>query len=569
MPLPDEAGSPLSSSAESRTLAVHRQSNRRFTILILLIAFIFSILVVRITKLMFFEKDILLTNPRIDRSVERGFITDRNGEKLALSLETYSVYARPSEIQQKSEAARQLAGPLGVPYEQILRKINTRKPFVWIKRQVDVKHSDELEKLDVKGIYLEKEYRRYYPFESLASHVIGFAGVDQKGLEGVEFQFDDALLPKRIERKSENTQTLRRGYTVVLTIDRFIQEIVEEELIAAFETTGARHISAIVMHPSTGEILAMANHPGYNLNRFSSYDDRLKRNRAITDSFEPGSTFKIFVAAMLLDNGILQETDQFECAGSVNVYDVTIHDTGVHGTVNFRQILERSCNVGMVKAVDGVDNAQLYESLRAFGFGEPTGVNLPGEARGILRNPRDWSGLSKYVLSIGQEISVTPLQLVAAASAIANGGVLMQPRIVQRVEKSDGTLLTEYRPVQLRRVIREETAEQLLDILIGVLSDRGTGYKARLEGYTIAGKTGTAQIADTVSGGYLDGQFFASFVGFLPIPDPRIVILITLDRPLGETYGGQTAAPIFRNIVERIAPYLNILPSFSEIYVLR
>jgi cell division protein FtsI (penicillin-binding protein 3) len=248
---------------------------------------------------------------------------------------------------------------------------------------------------------------------------------------------------------------------------------------------------------------------------------------------------------------------------------VTIHDTGVHGTVNFRQILERSCNVGMVKAVDGVDNAQLYESLRAFGFGEPTGVNLPGEARGILRNPRDWSGLSKYVLSIGQEISVTPLQLVAAASAIANGGVLMQPRIVQRVEKSDGTLLTEYRPVQLRRVIREETAEQLLDILIGVLSDRGTGYKARLEGYTIAGKTGTAQIADTVSGGYLDGQFFASFVGFLPIPDPRIVILITLDRPLGETYGGQTAAPIFRNIVERIAPYLNILPSFSEIYVLR
>jgi cell division protein FtsI/penicillin-binding protein 2 len=248
---------------------------------------------------------------------------------------------------------------------------------------------------------------------------------------------------------------------------------------------------------------------------------------------------------------------------------VTIHDTGVHGLVNFRQVLEQSCNMGMVKAVSRIDNALLYDKLRALGFGELTGINLPGEARGILRNPQDWSGLSKYVMAIGQEISATPLQLVTAASAIANKGVLMQPRIVQRVEKSDGTLLTEYKPTPLRRAIGEETAEELLDILVGVLSDRGTGYKARLDGYTIAGKTGTAQIADTVNGGYLDGQFFASFVGFLPVPNPRITILVTLDRPLGEVYGGQTAAPIFRNIVERIAPYLNILPSFSEIYVLQ
>jgi cell division protein FtsI/penicillin-binding protein 2 len=548
---------------------VQQHSNRRFTILILLVALIFSILVVRITKLMFFEKDILLTNPQVNTSLERGFITDRNGEKLALSLETYSIYARPSEIQQKKETARHLAVLIGVPYEQILTQINVRKPFVWIRRQVDVKYSEELEKLDLKGIYLEKEYRRYYPFESLASHVVGCAGVDQKGLEGIEFQFDDVLLPKIIERKTDNAQTLHRGYTVVLTIDRFIQEIVEEELEAAFETTGARHISAIVMHPSTGEILAMANYPGYNLNRFNTYDSSRKRNRAITDSFEPGSTFKIFVASILLDSGILKEIDQFNCTGSIDVYDVTIHDTGIHGMVNFRQVLEQSCNVGMVKAVARIDGTQLYEKLRALGFGELTGINLPGEARGILRNPQDWSGLSKYVMAIGQEISVTPLQLITAASAIANRGMLMQPRIVQRVERSDGTLLTEYKPIQLRRVIGEESSEELLDILVGVLSDRGTGYKARLDGYTIAGKTGTAQIADTVNGGYLDGQFFASFVGFLPIPNPRIVILVTLDRPLGEVYGGQTAAPIFRNIVERIAPYLNILPSFSEIYVLQ
>lgn len=545
------------------------RSNRRFTILIILIALIFSILVVRITKLMFFEKDILLTNPHVEKGWERGFITDRNGEKLALSLETYSVYARPSEIQQKKQTAEQLAAVLNIPYARILKGINTRKPFVWIQRQVDVKYSEKLEKLDIGGIYLEKEFKRYYPFKSLASHVIGFAGIDQKGLEGIEFLFDDVLLPRRVEGKTGTVPTPRRGYTVVLTIDRFIQEIVEEELEAAYKTTGARHISAIVMHPATGEILAMANYPRYDLNRFNEYDSETKRNRAITDSFEPGSTFKIFVASVLMESGLLNETDRFECNGSIDVHGVTIHDSGIHGAVNFRQVLERSCNVGMITAVKSVDEAYLYEQLRAFGFGEPTGINLPGEARGILRNPRNWSGLSKSVLAIGQEISVTPLQLITASSAIANGGVLMQPRIVQRVEKHDGMPLKEYKPIQLRRVIGDQTASLLLDILVGVLSDRGTGYKARLDGYTIAGKTGTAQIADTVEGGYLEGQFFASFVGFLPVPNPRITILVTLDRPVGEIYGGQTAAPVFRNIVERIAPYLNILPSFSEIFVLQ
>ena len=223
----------------------------------------------------------------------------------------------------------------------------------------------------------------------------------------------------------------------------------------------------------------------------------------------------------------------------------------------------------MVLSAGRIDEFQLYEHLRAFGLGEPTGINLPGEARGILRNPKDWSGVSKFMMAIGQEVSVTPLQLISAASALANRGVLMQPRIVKKIEKPDGMLLKEYRPIQLRRVIGEEPAAEILDILVGVLSDRGTGYKARLEGYTIAGKTGTAQIADTVKGGYMENQFYASFVGFLPVPDPKIVILVTLDRPVGEIYGGQTAAPIFKNIVERIAPYLNILPSFSEIYILK
>ena len=545
------------------------RQNRRLTILIILLALVFSILVVRITKIMFFQKDILLANPNVQKGLERGFITDRGGEKLAISLETYSVYARPSEIEGKKGTAQALSNILSIPYEHILEQINSPRPFVWVQRQVDVKYNEALEQMDIKGVYLEKEFKRYYPFRQLASHVLGFAGVDQRGLEGIEYHFDDALLPKRAAGKTGTIPTYRRGYTVVLTIDRYIQEIVEEELQEAYSSTGAQHISAIVMHPATGEILAMANQPSYDLNRFNQYSDDIKRNKAITDSFEPGSTFKIFIAATLMNQNLVNENDTFICNGSIDIHDVTIHDTDAHGEVAYRDVLERSCNVGMIKSVDRIDVAGLYEQLRGFGFGEPTGINLPGEARGILRNPKDWSGISKYMIAIGQEVSLTPLQLISAASALANGGLLMQPRIVKRIEKPDGSILKEYKPIQLRRVVEEDKADSILDILVGVLSDRGTGYKARLEGYTVAGKTGTAQIADTVKGGYMDDQFYASFVGFLPVPDPKLVILVTLDRPVGEIYGGQTAAPIFKNIVERIAPYLNILPSFSEIYILQ
>jgi cell division protein FtsI/penicillin-binding protein 2 len=544
------------------------RSNRRFTVLIILISLVFSILVVRITRLMFFQNDLFLANPQLDRGLERGFITDRNGERLALSLETYSVYARPSEVQMKRQAAQQLAAVLQTSYDPLLRQMNTNKPFVWLQRQVDVRLSDDLDQMDIDGIYMEKEYKRYYPFEDLACHVIGFAGVDQRGLEGIEFHFNDTLLSKRSDPK-EFGITHSRGYSVVLTIDRYIQEIVEEELQAAYQSSGARLVSAIVMHPATGEVLAMANYPGYNLNRFASYENETKRNKAITDSFEPGSTFKVFIASILMDGGYVTNEDSFNCSGSIDIHDVTIHDTGIHGTLNFREILERSCNVGMVQAVDRIDEPQLYEKLRSFGFGEPTGINLPGEARGILRAPKGWSGVSKYFMAIGQEVSATPLQLITAASAIANKGILMQPRIVQRIEKPDGTTVREYKPIPLRSVISESTADAVLDTLVGVLSDRGTGYQARLDGYAIAGKTGTAQIADTVQGGYLEDQFYASFIGFLPVPNPKIVVLITIDRPMGESYGGQTAAPVFRNIVERIAPHLNILPSFSEIFVLQ
>jgi cell division protein FtsI/penicillin-binding protein 2 len=549
---------------------VEKKLVRRFKLIIIVIAFVFSILVVRVIHLMFFQKELLASTPQMQNYRERGFILDRNGEKMALSLETYSVYARPHEIEQKKWSAKKLAEILDMKYQDILKLLGKNSPFIWIARQVDIKYIKALEELNLKGIYLEKEYKRYYPYGNLCSHVIGFSGIDNQGLEGIEYYFDDFLLPKRADNEGIDYFTYSRGYTVVLTIDRYIQEIVEEEIERAWERTGSRLVTGAVMNPSTGEILALANKPDYDLNNFSKYSDSIKRNKAITDSFEPGSTFKIFVAAALIDNGLISEKDTFYCNGWIDVGDLIIHDTGVHGRINFRQVLERSCNVGMVSAVKRIDTTQLYEKLRDFGFGTPTGINLPGEAKGILRNPGDWSGVSKYAIAIGQEVSATPLQLIAAASALANGGDLMQPRIIKQIEKPDSTIIKSYTPMKIRSVISKETSELLLSILKGVLTERGTGYKAYIDGYEIGGKTGTAQIADIENGGYLAGQFYSSFVGFIPVTKPRIVVLVTLDRPRGEVYGGgQTAAPVFKNIVERIAPYLNILPSFSDIYVLK
>ncbi len=543
--------------------------NKRFTFILILTALIFSFLVIRITKLMFFQKELIPSTPGIPEYRERGFIVDRNGEKLALSLETYSVYARPREIENKKEAAQRIASTLDESYSKILKLINKNKPFVWIKRQVDLKYTKRIEELDIKGIYTENEYRRYYPFNNLASHIIGFSGIDNIGLEGIEYQFDKILLPKRVDSKGINYSSFRRGYTVVLTIDRYIQEVVEEELDKAWEQTKAELITAIIMDPNTGEILALANKPDYDLNNFQKYSDDTIRNKAITDSFEPGSTFKVFVASILIDNNLIQDDDLFLCEGSTEIEDITIHDIKAHGWVDFRQVLEKSCNIGMIKSVQRIEKDILYDRLRAFGFGTPTGINLPGEAKGILRNPKKWSKVSKSEIAIGQEVSVTPLQLITAASSIAKGGILMQPRIVKCIQKPDGSVLKDFKPLQIRNVIGETTSEHLLDILTGVISDRGTGYRAKVEGYTIAGKTGTAQIADIENGSYFEDQCYSSFLGFIPVPDPKIVILITIKNPAGEAYGGQTAAPISKNIVERIAHYHNILSSFSEIYIVK
>ncbi|UCB44449.1 MAG: penicillin-binding protein 2 [Spirochaetota bacterium] len=550
-------------------MEIRKILKRRLKIILIVIALIFSFLVIRITQLMFFNRELVPPSPDPPEYSERGFILDRNNEKLAISLETYSIYVRPKEVENKKKAAREIASAIDEDYSSILRSMNRKKPFVWIQRQIDIRYTERVENLDTKGVYLEKEYRRHYPHNNLASHILGFSGIDNVGLEGIEYQLDDVLLPRRIDNKGIDTSGIRRGYTVVLTIDRYIQEVVEEELERALESSQAKLITGIVMNPNTGEILALANKPDYDLNDFQRYSDERKRNRAITDPFEPGSTFKVFIASILLEKELVSENDQFNCTGSIDVEGAVIDDIRKHGNINFREVLEQSCNVGMVESVKRIDKNAMYERLRAFGFGVPTGINLPGEGRGILRNPKNWSGISKYAIAIGQEISATPLQIAQAASAIANSGMLMQPRIIKRIESPDGSILKDYSPLKIRTVVSEPTSELVLDLLTGVISERGTGYKAKVEGYTIAGKTGTAQIADIELGGYLEDQFYASFLGFVPVPNPRIVVLVTLDRPVGEVYGGQTAAPVFRNIVERISHYLNILPSFSEIYILR
>ncbi len=539
----------------------------RFKFITLITALLFSILVIRVTQLIFFQKNLIMASPSIKNQKERGFIIDRNGEKLALSLETYSIYARPNEIENKLKAAKDLGEILGINYAKILEQLNKKKPFVWIKRQVDLEKMQRLEDISIKGVYLEKEFRRYYPFHHLASHILGFVGIDNNGLEGIEYYFDAFLSPKRMDKKRVGFNGQTRGYSVVLTIDRYIQEVVEEALSNALKSTDAKQVTAIVMKPSTGEILAMANKPDFDPNNFKSYSEKFIRNRAITDAFEPGSTFKIFIASLLMDKHLINTNDTFNCRGFIKIGNTVIHDTAQHGLIDFSQVLQKSCNVGMILSVDRINDKDLYKGLRNFGFGTATGINLPGESQGILRNPSRWSKISKYEMAIGQEVAVTSLQLITAGSAIANNGILMQPRIIRRIENPDGSTLKYYKPLKIRRVIGEETSKKLLEILTGVLTTEGTGYKAKVEGYSIAGKTGTAQIADPQKGGYLEGQFYASFIGFVPVPNPKIVVLVTIDRPRGEKYGGQTAAPVFKYIVERIAPYLNILPSNSTVYV--
>ncbi|MFI5338749.1 MAG: peptidoglycan D,D-transpeptidase FtsI family protein [Candidatus Methylomirabilales bacterium] len=506
----------------------------------------------------------------------RGTIYDRTGRELAVSLKVSSIFAQPAAVEDRAATAKALAPILQQPARDILARLGNDKPFVWLERQLDPAQAEAISDLNLKGIGLYPESRRYYPRQDLAAHVLGMVGLDDRGLEGLEHQYDDLLggQPEfvaaqqdalgRVIFRQEEPERPAPIFDITLTIDEVLQYITERDLQRAVEQSRAKAGTAIVMDPHTGEILALANQPTYDPNNYRTVNAAARRDRAVTDTFEPGSVFKVILAAGALEEGVVRPGDRFFGEnGAIEVSGVTIRDHENYGWLTVRDILAQSSNVGAIKIGQKLGKSLYYHYISSFGFGSLTGLDLPGETPGLMRRPKSWSPLSLPVLSLGQEISVTPVQIATAFAAIANGGNLVRPHVVHALTAQDGSLSHEIDPVVIRRVISPETARTLLDMLRAVVEE-GTGKAASLEEYTVAGKTGTAQKLDPATGRYSHQKIVASFVGAVPAESPRLVILVLIDEPETQRWGGSIAAPTFREIARDALKYLQVPPSPSR-----
>ncbi|MFA5026499.1 MAG: penicillin-binding transpeptidase domain-containing protein [Candidatus Methylomirabilota bacterium] len=506
----------------------------------------------------------------------RGTVFDRAGRELAVSLRVNSVFAQPAGVPEPAAAARALAPILEQPAREIQARLAADKPFVWLRRQLAPAPAAAIRELNLKGIGLTPESRRFYPRDELASHVLGFVGLDERGLEGIEHQYDDLLggKPQFIEAQQDALGRLiaRQAepeprtpiFDLYLTLDEVIQYTAERELARAVERSRAKGGTVIVMNPATGEILALASQPSFDPNGFRAAPGASRRNRAVTDFFEPGSIFKVILAAGAVEEGVVRPTDRFHGeGGAIEVGGVTIRDHEKYGWMTVREILAHSSNVGSIKIGQKLGKSLYYHYISGFGFGTLSGVDLPGETPGIIRRPKGWSALSLPVLSLGQEISVTPIQFATAFSAVANGGVLMRPHVVKALRSQDGGVERVVEPVAVRRVISAETARTVLEMLTAVVEE-GTGKDAGLPEHRVAGKTGTAQKVDPITGRYSHRRVVASFVGAVPAEAPRAVILVTIDDPETHRWGAAIAAPTFREIARDVVQYLKVPPSPSQ-----
>jgi cell division protein FtsI (penicillin-binding protein 3) len=505
-------------------------------------------------------------------SAERGAIVDRHGAALATSTPAESVFAQPRSIGDPVRVAARLAPILGEPADELHAALTSPRPFVWLRRRVPPAVAEAARALREPGLGFVPEPLRLYPNRELAAHVLGFEGVDG-GLEGIERAFDaeltgtpgkavvgrDALGRDVVTQRMLQAPAPGRG--VMLTIDTTIQYLAERELDAAWRRTRARSATAVLMDPRTGDILAIAIRPTFNPNTFRAVASPEQwRNRAITDPFEPGSTFKAILAAAALEERVVRPDDRIHGEnGAFTVAKTTIHDWKKYGWLTFTEVLQNSSNVGSIKVGLALGSERYYRYITAFGFGAPTGIGLAGESRGLLRDPGKWSALSLPTMSIGQEISVTALQMVAAFGAIANDGVLMQPRLVRATFDADGRERRRFEPTAVRRVISSETARTLTGILTQVVAD-GTGQKASIPGHAVAGKTGTAQKLDRATRRYSRAPGVLSFVGFVPADAPRLVMLVMLDEPKNQRWGSEAAAPIFAAIGGEVMRYLEVPP---------
>ncbi len=508
---------------------------------------------------------------------KRGIIYDRERRELAVSIEAVSIAAYPRKIADAKTVARKLARTLKLKRRDVARKLASNRPFVWIKRQATPKEHQAVRELALDGVAFRNEHTRYYPHKSMAAQLIGFTGIDGRGLEGLEFAFNDQLkgmaedftvlkdaLGRGFDAEKKVSPLTQSGNNLVLTIDQAIQHITESALQEAVQTHSARSGMAVVMDPRTGELLALAHFPHFNPNTFKMFGRADWRNRAVTDPFEPGSTMKIFSAAAALESGQCTPSTIFYCEnGAYRIGRNTVHDTKKYGWLSLQQIVKYSSNIGAVKMGEIIGPQALHQTLQAFGFGRKTGIACPGESPGSLLPSRRWSKIDAGAIAFGQGIAVSAIQLAAATSAIANDGVLMQPQVVKAVLSPAGEQLQHFAPRRIRRVVSAQTARTVGRILETVITPGGTGVKAAMQGYTVCGKTGTAQKTDP-DGTYSKSRYVASFVGFAPARNPAITVLVIVDEPEKEHYGGIVAAPAFRKIVYDTLNHLNILPGKTD-----
>jgi len=493
----------------------------------------------------------------------RGMIVDRSGEQMAASLEVNSIYARPRRIGNKKETARKLAQILEMDEKVALHKLEDDKTFVWIKRRVSPLVAERIRQAELDGVYLVGEFKRFYPLKDFAAHAVGFAGIDSRGLEGLELYYDQDLksepIPVTAQRDALGRPVIfaatdrnpnRRD--LHLTLDRNIQFVTERVLDETVREEQAKSGTAVVMDADSGAVLALAVRPTYNLNIFQKTSPEVRRNRSVADSFEPGSTFKVFLAAAALDLGKVTRDERFDCHnGHYRFKGAEIHDLVPYKKLTFDEILIHSSNIGAVKISEKLTKSELYRAFQGFGFGSPTGVDLPGERRGVLLVPGKWSALTKPNISFGQGVTVNALQMTAAFAAAVNGGSLYKPHLMKRMANALGETIRENPPVLVRQAIKESSSRDLVEILRRVVAE-GTGKAAEIAGAEVIGKTGTAQKADQ-SGGYSKDKYVASFIGALMALKPRLVIFVVIDEPAGKNRtGGKIAAPTFRKIGEGI-----------------
>lgn len=509
----------------------------------------------------------------------RGAILDRKGRELATNLKLPSVYVVPRVLDEENR--KRLAGPLAdalhLKKDYVLDRLSRDKSFVWLKRKVSSDEAAKVKALGHPAVGMVEEYRRFYPQGDLLSQVLGFANIDNQGIEGIELSLNKDLqgregrrftrrdaLGREIRAFDAKTIPAQNGNRVVLTVDQYLQYLTERSLEAAYKQWKAKGAMAIIMNPKTGEILAMANRPGFDPNEYEKSNSESRRNRAITDMYEPGSVFKIVASSGVLNENLATVDKIFFCEnGRYRYGSRTLRDVHGYGNLTLAEVIVKSSNIGTVKMAALMKPDVFQRYIQNYGFGKAAGIDIHGEAPGYTRPPSQWSNISPYNIPMGHEIMVTALQMVRAFGAVANGGELMKPYIVSRVEDPHGVVLRENKPVTVKRVISPEVASQMREILVRVVNE-GTGKAARIEGIAVGGKTGTAQKVLPGGRGYSHDSFISSFIGFAPAEDAQLVMAVVLDDPRGKYYGGTVAGPVFKDVVEAGLLYMGHIPENAK-----